>query len=123
MPPKREKRRGKRGSNVLELEKQENIEERADKNHDFNTKTSISMTKKANYTFAKHFHGGGNDFHLLSSFPRHNKSAEKLYFPKNNKDASMLKAGWINFIFPTGGSIILVPAIGKYYFFSMRDSK
>ncbi len=34
------------------------------------------MTKKANYTFAKHFHGGENDFHLLSSFSRHNKSAD-----------------------------------------------
>ena len=75
------------------------------------------MTKKANYTFAKDFHDGENDFHLLSSFPRHNKSAEKLYSPKNKKDASMLKAGWVNFIFPTGGGFRLVSAIGKYYFF------
>ncbi len=79
MPPKREKRRDKRRIDAQELEKQENIDERADKNHDFNTKTSISMTKKANYTFAKHFHGGENDFHLLSSFSPHNKSAGKLY--------------------------------------------
>ena len=74
-----EKRRDERESDAQKLEKQEDIEERADKNHDFNTKTFVSMTKKTNCTFAKHFHGGENDFHLLSSFSRHNKSAEKIY--------------------------------------------
>ena len=74
-----EKRRDKRGSDAQELEKQEKIEERVDKNHNYNTKTSVSMTKKANYTVLQRFHDGGNDFHLFSPFPRHNKSAEKIY--------------------------------------------
>ena len=71
-----EKRRDERGSNAQKLEKQEDIEKKADKNHDFNTKTSVSMTKKANYTVLQRFHDGGNDFQLFSPFPRHNKSAD-----------------------------------------------
>lgn len=84
-----EKRREKRRIDAQKLEKQKDIEEKAHKNHDFNTKTSISMTKKANYTFAKHFHGGENDFHLLSSFSPHNKSAEKICAARNFKQGQV----------------------------------
>ena len=75
-----EKRRDKRASNAQELEKQQNIEDRADKNHDFNTEMSIFMTKKANYTVLQRFHHGGNDFHLLFvKFP-----ALEMFFQKKN---------------------------------------
>ena len=78
--PKREKRKDKRGSNAQKLEKQEDIEKKADKNHDFNTKTCISMTKKANYTVLQRFHHGENDFHLLFvEFPALEMFSKDLY--------------------------------------------